>query len=168
MLFDYLPPCDPASFLVSTGMLALVVMVARLLMLMLVLVLEAFESWTAYHVFAACSEKEAQTLRVGHEWEEEVHERIKKGGKGVSAGAWRVDKNFASFTHCSRRGFPHVYGVLVDEGHGVMFLLALRRLRHYSFYYLRRKNFPWCFYAFCRGLFHRSAFYANPLKFQLF
>ena len=66
--------CDPASFLVSTGMLAFVmVSVATQLMFMMVIFLEDFESWTGYHVVAACSEKVAEASRGGHEWEEGVH-----------------------------------------------------------------------------------------------
>ena len=74
MVFDFLPPCDPASFSVSTGMLVLVMMVlAASLMLMSVLVLEDFESGTGYPVTAACREKEAEGWRVGQELEDEVH-----------------------------------------------------------------------------------------------
>ena len=45
-------------------------------------------------------------------------------------------KSFSSFTRCSRRSFLYVDGVLDDGRDGVMFLLALRRLRRYLFVYL--------------------------------
>ena len=59
----------------------------------------------------------------------------KRGRKGVKAGAWCGGKRFSTFTRCLRRGFLFIYGVLVGEGHSVMFLLALRRLRCYLFVY---------------------------------
>ena len=46
----------------------------------------------------------------------------KRGRKGASAGAWRVCKCFWSFTRCLRRGFLRLFGVSVNEGHGVVFL----------------------------------------------
>ena len=45
-------------------------------------------------------------------------------------------KFFFSFTCCSRRSFLCVDGQLSDEGHGVLFLLTVRRLQHYLFVYL--------------------------------
>ena len=49
-----------------------------------------------------------------------------------------------------------------------MFLLALRRLRRYSFVYLSSKFSRSCFNAFRRALFALSVFYAIWLYFQLF
>ena len=77
-------------------------------------------------------------------------------------------KSFSSFTRCSRRRFLYVDGVLDDGRDGVMFLLALRRLRRYLFVYLSSKFSPSCFNAFRRALFALSVFYAIWLYFQLF
>ena len=57
----------------------------------------------------------------------------KRGREGARAGAWRVTKNVSSFTRCSRRCFLCVDGELGDNGHRVMLLLSLRRLRRYLF-----------------------------------
>ena len=53
----------------------------------------------------------------------------KRGRKGASVGARRVRKYFSSFTRCSGRGFLCILGVLVNQRHGVMFLLALQCLQ---------------------------------------
>ena len=76
-------------------------------------------------------------------------------GRGV------LQKDFSSFTRCSRRSFLCVHGDLGDEGHGVIFLLTLRRLRRYSFVHLSSKFSTSCFNAFRRALFVPAVFYAN-------
>ena len=64
----------------------------------------------------------------------------KRGREGASAGAWRVRKKvFSCFTCCSPRGFFTVYGVLDNEGYGVMFQVTIQRLRRYLFVYLSSK-----------------------------
>ena len=71
-----------------------------------------------------------------------VNERGREGrvkGRGV------LRNSFSSFTRCSRRRFLCVDGVLDDGRDGVMFLLALRRLRRYLFVYLRSKFSTSCF-----------------------
>ena len=72
-----------------------------------------------------------------------VNKRGRKGrvqGRGVLR-----KKSFSSFTRCSRRSFLYVDGVLDDGRDGVMFLLALRRLRRYLFVYLVSKFPTFCF-----------------------
>ena len=53
------------------------------------------------------------------------------------------------------------------KGHGVMFQLALRRLRRYLLRDLSCNIFSKCFNAFRRALFCLVIFYANYLYFQL-
>ena len=83
-------------------------------------------------------------------------------GRGV------LQKDFSSFTRCSRRSFLCVDGELGDEGYGVIFLLTLRRLRRYLFVYLSSKFSTAWLNAFRRALFVLAVFYANKLYFQLF
>ena len=93
----------------------------------------------------------------------------KKGGEGRVQGRAVPRKLFSSsFTRCSRRSFLYLDGVLDDGRDGVVFLLALRRLRRYLFVYLISKFLRSCFNAFRRALFALSVFYAILLYFQLF
>ena len=55
---------------------------------------------------------------------------------------------------------PASDGVLDDGRDGVMFLLALWRLRRYLFVYLGSKFSTSCFNAFRRALFSLCVFYA--------
>ena len=82
----------------------------------------------------------------------------KRGRREASAGVRRVTKIFFEFKRCSRRSFLCVDGVLGDDGHGVMFPLALRRLRHYFFVYLGSKFSSSCFNAFRCALFDLAVF----------
>ena len=68
-------------------------------------------------------------------------------GRGV------LRKEFSSFTPCLRRSFLCVDGELGDKGYGVMFVLALRRLRRYLFVYLSSKVPTSCFNEFRLALF---------------
>ena len=72
-----------------------------------------------------------------------------------------LGKEFSSFTRCSRRSFLCVGGELGDEGHVVIVLLTLRRLRRFLFVYLSSKFSTSCFNAFRRALFVLAVFYAN-------
>ena len=56
-------------------------------------------------------------------------------------GTRLVRKFFLSCASCSRQVFPRVLGTLDDKRHGVMVLMAIRRLRRYLFTYLSTKNF---------------------------
>ena len=76
-------------------------------------------------------------------------------GRGV------LGKIFSSFTRCSRRIFLCVDGELDDEGHGIVFLLTLRRLRRYLFVYFSSKILTSCFTAFRCALFALAVFYAS-------
>ena len=82
----------------------------------------------------------------------------KRGREGARAGAWRVTKKISSFTRCSRRCFLCVDDESGDDGHGVMLLLTLRRLRRYFFSYLSSKFSTSCFNAFRRTLFVLAIF----------
>ena len=84
---------------------------------------------------------------------EEVRKRVQ--GDGV------LRKTFSSFTRCSRRSFFCVDGVIGDEGHGVLFLLTLRRLQRYFFLYSSSKFSTSCLNAFCCVLFVLAVFYGN-------
>ena len=76
-------------------------------------------------------------------------------------GASCFEKDFfLSFTRCSRRSLLYVDGVLDDIRNGVMFLLALRRLRRHLFVYFSSKTSTSCFNAFRRALFALSVFSA--------
>ena len=77
----------------------------------------------------------------------------KRRRAGARAGAWRVTKTSSSFTRCSRRCFLCVEGELGDDGHTVMLLFTLRRLRRYLFVYLSSKILTSCFNTFRRALF---------------
>ena len=92
----------------------------------------------------------------------------KRGLEGRSQGRGVLANFVSSLTRCSRRSFPYVDGVLDDDRDGVMFLLALRRLRRYLFVYLSSKFSTSCLKAFRRALFALSVFYAIQLYFQLF
>ena len=93
----------------------------------------------------------------------------KRGREGRVQGHGVLPKqSFSSFTRCPRRSFLYVDGVLDDGRDGVMFLLALRRLRRYLFVYLSGKFSTSCLNAFRRALFALSVFYAIWLYFQLF
>ena len=76
-------------------------------------------------------------------------------GRGV------LRKEFSSFTRCSGCRFLCVDGKLGDEGHGVIFLLTLRRLRRYLFVYLSSKFSTSCFKAFRRALSVLAVSYAK-------
>ena len=65
---------------------------------------------------------------------------------------------FSSFTRCSRCSFLYVDGVLDGGRDGVMFVLALQRLRRYLFVYLSSKFSTSCFNAFRRALFVLAVF----------
>ena len=81
----------------------------------------------------------------------------KRGREGRVQGRGVLRKKyFSSFTRCSRRSFLYLDGVLDDGRDGVMFLLALRRLRRYLFVYLSSKFSTSCFNAFRRALFALS------------
>ena len=92
----------------------------------------------------------------------------KRGREGARAGAWRATKMFSSFTCCSRRSFVCVDGELGNDGHRVMLLLTLRRLRRYLFVYSSSKFSKSCFNAFRCALLVVAVLYANWLYFQLF
>ena len=85
--------------------------------------------------------------------EQGVRKRVQ--GRGV------LRKEFSIFTRCSRRSFLCVDGKLGDEGHGVIFLLLLRRLQRSLFVYLSSKFSTSCFNALRRALFVLAVFYAN-------
>ena len=68
-------------------------------------------------------------------------------GRGV------LRKGFSSFPPCSRRSSLCEDGELGDDGHGVIFLSMLERLRRYLFVYLSSKILISCFNAFCRTLY---------------
>ena len=84
----------------------------------------------------------------------------KRGLEGARAGAWRVRKFLFRVLRIARRGFLCVYGVLDDEGHGVMLVLTLRHLQRYLFVYLSCKFLPPRFTAFRRVLFALGISYA--------
>ena len=71
-----------------------------------------------------------------------------RGREGRVQGCGVLQKLFWSFTRCWRRNFLYVDGVLNDSRDGVMFLLALRRLRRYLFFYLSSKLSTSCSSAF--------------------
>ena len=58
---------------------------------------------------------------MGHEWQEEAHGEQKR----VEGSKFRIRKYFSSFTRCSGNTFLCALSVLANDGHGVMFLLAL-------------------------------------------
>ena len=94
---------------------------------------------------------------------------VNKGGReGRVQGRGVLRKLFLSFTRCFRRSFLCVDGVLDDCRDGVMFLLALQRLRRYLFVHLSSKFWRSCFNAFRRALFALCVFYAILLYFQLY
>ena len=68
---------------------------------------------------------------------------MKEGVSDEYRGAACFENFFLSFTRCSRRSFLYVDGVLDDGREGVMFLLALWRLRRYLFVYLSSKCSTW-------------------------
>ena len=60
----------------------------------------------------------------------------KEERQGVSEGVRRLKMFRLTFTHCSRRIFLCIDGFLDDKGHGIMYVLELRRLYRYVFSYL--------------------------------
>ena len=67
---------------------------------------------------------------MGHEWEGEGH-GDRKRARGNECRRVACQKVFSTFKCCSGCGFLSVYGVLDNEGQGVMFLLTLLRLWRY-------------------------------------
>ena len=82
----------------------------------------------------------------------------KEGVRDGYKGAACYENSFSSFTRCPRRSFLYVDGELNDGRDGVMFVLALRRLRRYLFVYLNSKISTSCFNAFRRALFVLAVF----------
>ena len=83
-----------------------------------------------------------------------------RGLEGARAGAWRDTKKIFHVLRVAQRGFLCAYSVLDNQGHGVMFVLTLRRLRRYLLVYLSWKFLQSRFNAFRRALFALGVFYA--------
>ena len=61
---------------------------------------------------------------------------MKEGVRKRVQGRGVLRKDFSSFTRCSQRSLLCVDGELGYKGYGVLFVLALRRLRRYFFVFL--------------------------------
>ena len=84
----------------------------------------------------------------------------KRGREGRVQGRGVLREFTSSSTCSSQRSFLYVDGVLDECRDGVMFLLALRRLRRYLFVYLSSKFLTSYFNAFRHALFALRVFYA--------
>ena len=85
----------------------------------------------------------------------------KRGKRERVQGRGALEIFFSISARCSRRGFLCVFGMFVNAGRGVMFLLALQCLPRFVFTYFRSEKLWLRLSAFRSTLFCLAVSYAN-------